>query len=112
MRQKRESVLSFAGRDDELPKTVREYREKYKGIGVALDLVPEVLDLVHRDLLKLTEGGRKGRSADFFSETILRSLVVMTVEGLSYRETVIRIADSEFLQDFVRTRRRSWTIPS
>jgi IS5 family transposase len=107
MRQKRESVLSFAGKDDELPKTVREYRQKYKGVSVALDLVPEVLDLVHRDLLKLTEGDRKGRSADFSSETILRSLVVMTVEGLSYRETVVRIGDSEFLQDFIRTRKKA-----
>lgn len=107
MRHKRESVLSFAGKDDELPKTVREYRDKYNGISVSLDLVPEVLDLVHRDLLTLTEGGRKGRSADFSSETILRSLVVMTVEGVSYREAVIRIADSEFLQDFVRTRKKA-----
>ena len=93
MRQKRESVLSFVGNDDELPKTVREHREKFKGISVALDLVPEVLDLVHRDLSTLTKGGRQGRNADFTSETILRSLVVMTMKGLSYRETVIRIAD-------------------
>lgn len=107
MRRKRESVLSFAGKDDELPKTVREYREKFKDVSVALDLVPDVLDLVHRDLLKLTEGGRKGRSADFSSETTLRSLVVMTMEGLSYRETVVRIADSEFLQDFIRTRKKA-----
>ena len=107
MRHKRESVLSFAGKDDELPKTVRDYREKYKGMSVALDLVPEVLDRVHRDLLRLTEGGRKGRSSDFSSETLLRSLIVMTVEGLSYRETVVRIADSEFLQDFIRTRKKA-----
>lgn len=107
MRQKRESILSFAGNDEELPKTVREYREKYKGISVALDLVPEVLDLVHKDLCKLTVGGRQGRKADFSSEAILRALVVMTVEGLSYRETVVRIADSEFLQDFIRTRKKA-----
>lgn len=31
MRQKRESVLSFACPDDELPTTVRQYREKFKG---------------------------------------------------------------------------------
>jgi hypothetical protein len=37
---------------------------------------------------------------DFSSETILRSLIVMTVEGLSYRGTFVRIADSEFSQDF------------
>ena len=107
MRRKRESVLSFIGDDDSLPKTVREYREKFKGISLALDLVPEVLDLVHRDLLKLSEGGRKGRSADFTSETILRALIVMTVEGLSYRDTVVRIADSEFVQDFIRTRKKA-----
>jgi IS5 family transposase len=106
MRRKRESILSFVGNDEHLPKTVREYREKFKGISVALDLVPEVLDRVHRDLLTLTEGGSKGRNADFTSETLLRSLVVMTVEGLSYRETVVRIADSEFLQDFIRTRKK------
>jgi IS5 family transposase len=31
----------------------------------------------------------------------------MSVEGLSYRETVIRIAESEFLQDFLRTRKKA-----
>lgn len=108
MRQKRESILPFAGRDDELPQTVRQYREKYKGISVALDLVPDVLDEVHRDLLQLTEGNRRrGRKADFSSETVLRALIVMMVEGLSYRETIIRIAESEFLQDFIRTRKKA-----
>lgn len=33
MRRKRERILSFAGSDRELPKTVREYREKYKRIS-------------------------------------------------------------------------------
>jgi len=108
MRQKRESVLSFACRDDELPKTVRQYREKYRGISVALDQVPEILDAVHQDLLQLTEGNRRrGRKADFTSETMLRALIVMMVEGLAYRETVIRIAESEFLQDFIRTRKKA-----
>jgi IS5 family transposase len=107
MRRKRESVLSFVGSGKDLPKTVRQYREKYKGISVALDLVPETLDLVHEDLVKLSSGSGKGRSGDFSSETILRALVVMTVEGLSYRETVIRIAESEFLQDFLRTRKKA-----
>ncbi len=31
----------------------------------------------------------------------------MTLEGLSYRETVQRIADSDFLQDSVRTRKKA-----
>ena len=59
MRQKSELILSLAGRDDELPKTVRQYHEKYRRISVALDQVPQILDLVHRDVLKLTEGDRR-----------------------------------------------------
>lgn len=107
MRHKREAVLPFAGKDDELPKTVREYRARFKGISVALDQMPELLDLAHADLAKLSEGNGDGRSADFTSETILRSLLVMMMGGLSYRETVVRIADSDFLQDFIRTRKKA-----
>ena len=107
MRRKRERILSFAGNDSELPKTVREYREKYKRISQILDDHPEILDRVHRDLAKLSEGGRHGRESDFTSETLLRALIVMMVEGLAYRETIVRIAESDFLQDFIRTRKKA-----
>lgn len=108
MRQIREAVLAFTGNnDDHLLKTVREYREKYKGVSRILDDHPEILDLAHQDLKRLSSGGRKGRVGDFTSETILRALVVHAIEGLSLRDTVVRIADSEFLQDFLRTRKRA-----
>lgn len=107
MRRKRERILSFAGNDRELPKTVREYREKYNRMSQTLDDHPEILDRLHRDLAKLSEGGRKGRESDFTSETLFRALLVMMVEGLSYRETVVRIAESDFLQDFIRTRKKA-----
>jgi len=107
MRRKREPVLSFSSNAEDLPQTVREYRQKYKGISDILDGCPEILDRVHRDLVKLSGGDRNGRSADFTSETLFRALIVMMVEGLSYRETVVRIADSEFLQDFIRTRKKA-----
>ena len=107
MRRKKENGLSFAFESDEhLPKTVREYRQKYKGVSRILDRHPEILDLVHEDLKKLSVG-RKGRDADFSSETMLRALVVHTIEGLSYRETVVRIAESEYLQGFLRTRKKA-----
>ena len=93
--------------DEHLPKTVREYRAKYKGVSRILDRHPELLEAVHEDLKKLSEGGRKGRTGDFTSETILRALVVHAIEGLSFRETVVRIAESEFLQDFLRTRKKA-----
>jgi IS5 family transposase len=108
MRRIREAVLPFTGNnDDRVLKTVREYREKYKGISRILDDHPEILDLAHEDLKRLSSGGRKGREADFTSETILRALVVHGIEGLSLRDTVVRIAESEFLQDFLRTRKRA-----
>ena len=107
MRQIREAVLPMAASDEHLPKTVREYRAKYKGVSRILDEHPEILKAVHEDLQKLSQGGRKGRSGDFTSETMLRALVVHAIEGLSLRETVVRIAESEFLQDFLRTRKRA-----
>jgi len=107
MRRKKEAVLTFEWNNDHLPKVVREHRQKYKGISRVLDETPEILDRVHEDLKKLSEGGRHGRNADFTSETILRALVVHAIEGLSLRETVILIAGSDFLQDFLRTRKKA-----
>jgi IS5 family transposase len=107
MRRIREAVLPCTWNNDDLPKTVREYREKYKGVSRILDDQPEILELVHQDLKRLSCGGPKGREADFTSETILRALLVHAIEGLSLRETVVRIAESEFLQDFLRTRKKA-----
>jgi hypothetical protein len=73
-RRIREAVLPFAWNNDDLPKTVREYRERYKGVSQILDVHPEILEHIHEDLKRLSSGGRKGRNADFSSETILRAL--------------------------------------
>jgi len=110
MRRKKEAVLVFEWNNDDLPLIVRESREKYKEISWILDNNPEILDLVHEDLKQLSEENgenKQGRKGDFTSETILRALVVHAMNGDSLRETVIRIADSEFLQDFLRTRKKT-----
>jgi transposase, IS5 family len=107
MRQIREAVLPWVSNDEQLPKTVREYREKYKGVSRILDAHPEILELAHQDLKELSCGGRQGRKGDFTSETMLRALIVHAIEGLSLRETVVRIAESEFLQDFLRSRKKA-----
>lgn len=119
MRRMREAVLPLAGDDEHLPKTVREVHEKYKGVSRILDKHTEILEAVHEDLKKVSHGnakrkkgqkrgnGKKGRSGDFTSDTILRALIVHAIEGGSLRETEVRIADSEFLQDFVRTRKKA-----
>jgi IS5 family transposase len=107
MRQKNEAVLSFESSDGALPKVVRDYRARYRAISQVLDKNPEILEVVHQDLKKLSQGGRKGRKGDFTSENILRALVVQHVEGLPLREVVIRIGSDPFLQDFLRMRKKA-----
>jgi IS5 family transposase len=102
MRQKMESVLCFASSDEGLPKVLRDYRDRYRVISQVLDENPEILNAVHKDLQKLSQGDRKGRKGDFTSETILRALVVQHAEGLPFREAVIRMGGDGFLQDFLR----------
>jgi len=72
-----------------------------------LDGLPEVVELLAADLKCLSSANRRGRAADFSAETILRALVVHAIEGGSLRETVVRIAESDFLQDFLRTRKKA-----
>ena len=107
MRQKKESVLSVRWNDDGLPLPVRVYRAKYQAISQVLDRNPEILNRIHDDLRKLSQGGRQGREGDYTSENILRALVVQSIEGLSFRDAVVRIAESEFLQDFLRMRKKT-----
>lgn len=107
MRLKSVPVLSFDWLDDSLPRAVRDYRAKYEAISEVLDENPELVGVVHQDLRKLSQGGPRGRKGDYTSENILRALVVMSVEGLPLRETVVRIADSPFLQEFLRMGKRA-----
>jgi IS5 family transposase len=102
MRQKKEAILCFASNDEGLPKVIRDYRARYRTISQVLDKNTEILNLVHEDLKKLSQGDRKGRKGDFTSENILRALIVQDMEGLPFREAVIRIGGDGFLQDFLR----------
>jgi IS5 family transposase len=107
MRRKREAVLRFESSDDGLPKVVRGYRARYRAISQVLQENPEILEAVHRDLQRLSQGSRRGRGGDFTSENILRALAVQHLEGLPFRETVIRIGGDPFLQDFLRMRKKA-----
>jgi IS5 family transposase len=107
MRQKAEAVLSFDSSDEGLPKVIRQYRDRYRAISQVLDDNPEILSVVHKDLAKLSQGGSKGRKGDYTSENILRALVVQHLEGLPFRETIIRIGSDPFLQDFLRMRKKA-----
>jgi IS5 family transposase len=107
MRRKKEAVFCFEWNDAGLPKVVRDYRARYRAISQVLDESPEILDLVHKDLQKLSEGDSTGRKGDYTSENILRALIVQHLEGLPFREAVIRIGSDPFLQDFLRMRKKA-----
>jgi IS5 family transposase len=62
--------------------------------------MPEVLQLVHNDLATLSQATEREREADFTSDNLLRVLIVKEIEGWDYRETTLRINDSEFFQKF------------
>ena len=106
MRRKSEAVLRFESNDDGLPKVVRAYRDRYRAISQVLDDNSKILTAVHQDLLKLSEGDSQGREGDYTSENILRALIVQHLEGLPFRDAVIRIGSEPFLQDFTRMRKR------
>jgi IS5 family transposase len=107
MRRKSEAVLCFDSNDRGLPKIIRDYRARYRAISQVLDDQNEILSAVHRDLLQLSEGDAKGREGDYTSENILRALIVQHMEGLPFRDAVIRIGGDPFLQDFLRMRKRA-----
>ncbi len=83
-------------------KVTRDYHQKYQAVDGILAETPKILTLFHRDVSRvLSQAGRK-RRAHFTSDHLLRAILVMELEGLPYRETVVRIDDSQFLRRFVR----------
>ena len=101
MRTKSSKTLYFDFSGESSIKVAKEYRAKYEAISQILDANRQVLRLAHRDWAKLLSISAKGRDG-YTSEQLLRALIVMFVEGDSYRDVVIRIDNSEFLQHFVR----------
>jgi IS5 family transposase len=88
-------------------KIVEEYQAKYQAISEVLLENPQILDRAHRDFKKLSTrddqaSTDRNRAGSYTSEIILRSLIVHCLEQTSYRETTIRIANSQLLRQFVR----------
>jgi IS5 family transposase len=82
-----------------------KYYARYEKISEILDQNPKILKLIHRDLKKaLTakEANGPGRNSKCASDTILRIILCMILENLSFREVVVRIDDSKYLRYFVR----------
>lgn len=101
MRTKLSPVLYFDFSGKASIKVAQEYRDKYEAISQVLDDNPELLTLAHRDWAEMLSTSSEGR-AGYTSDQLLRSILVMFLENTSYRQTVVRIDNSEFLQYFVR----------
>ncbi len=62
------------------------------------------MDFAHRDLRRalITSNGSRPARVRFTTEHVLRLFVVQSLEGLSLRQTVVRVDDSPALRQFVR----------
>ncbi len=94
-----ESYLNFAGASS--LQIVDEYREKYERLSNLLDANPDLVATAHADWVQWLSTSSKGRDG-YTSEQLLRALLVLFLEGRSYRNTVVLIENSEFLRHFVR----------
>jgi len=83
-------------------KITQEFYAKYDRISQLLDENPAILDLVHADLASLAEMLEGEGRARYASDTVLRLCVCQIVEGLSLRETTIRVDTCCALRRFIR----------
>lgn len=83
-------------------KVTREYHEKFRAVDRILTQTPKILEIFHREISSLLSKKGRQREATFTSDQLLRAVLVMEIEGLPYRDAVVRIDDSEFLRRFVR----------
>ena len=82
-------------------KLTQEFYAKYDRISRILDDNRGILDLVHADLVAHAGEGDPGRFR-YASDVVLRVGVCQLVEGLSLRQTIVRIDTCEALRDFTR----------
>lgn len=83
-----------------VPKEVLNFQKRYEAISLLLDDNLPILEAIHADLCKPCSP--VGRQSTFSSEQFLRMIVIKVIEGLSLRDTIIRVSDSDFLRNFAR----------
>ena len=83
-------------------KESRELYQRYERISILLDRCPEILLAVDGDLVTLLTVPESGGVCKYCSDSVLRFLLVMAIEGLSLRGTTVRVDCTPFLRDFTR----------
>ena len=96
-RAERQLPLDFAGTQ----KLTQDWYSLYKDIHEILEQNPAVTDLVHFDLTRGTQKLKRNVEG-VASESILRLALVQQIEQLSFRETIVRVDDSQMLRFFCR----------
>lgn len=96
-RAERQLPLDFAGTQ----KLTQDWYALYKDIHEILEQNPAVTDLVHFDLTRGTQKLKRNVEG-VASESILRLALVQQIEQLSFRETIVRVDDSQMLRFFCR----------
>lgn len=81
-------------------KTINDYQQRYHKMDNLLENNPKILKLFHKNIISLSSN--KGRNSIFSSDTLFRCLLVRILEGLSLRETSIRLNNDLFLKSFVK----------
>jgi IS5 family transposase len=68
-----------------------------------LDANPGLLDIAHDDFMSLSEdSGGETRKSEYTSENLLRAVIVFALGGDDFRGTACAIAETPFLQHFIR----------
>ena len=86
-------------------KVTNKYYQQYEAVSMLLDTNPEILNLVHKELKQTLDSlnlENPDGNCKYTSDTVLRILICMIIEGLSLRRIVVRIDDSHILRRFVR----------
>jgi IS5 family transposase len=83
-------------------KITQDFYTKYDRISHLLDENPSILDWVHDDVESLVEVMEGQGRARYASDTVLRLCVCQVVEGLSLRETIVRVDTCGALRRFIR----------
>lgn len=86
-------------------KVTRQYYRKFSSVNDVLRANPAILAAFHEDLSrgsgKPRRHGKRNRRSSYTSEQLLRAILVMEIEQLSFRDATLRMDDSVFLRRFV-----------
>jgi len=77
------------------------HAQELAAMSAVLDQQPQVVGLVHKDLTARGVSGKKGREG-MTAEQVVRAMLVKQMNGLSYLELAVHLADSQSYSTFCR----------